>query len=63
MSRKHYEMIAAILNDLRIGAQLSAQGDDDVRRAVLTLANTFETDNSRFDRDRFIAACGYSQIA
>lgn len=61
MTRKHYEMIAATLNGLRRSAE-SPEQHAEVKRTVLALAATFKRDNSRFDRARFIAACGYSEI-
>lgn len=61
MTRKHYEMIAATLNGLRENAE-SPEQRSEVKRTVLSLANTFERDNARFDRTRFLTACGYSEI-
>ena len=49
MTRKHYKMVAAAV------ANMVERAD---RWLVANLlANTFENDNPRFDRDRFIAAC------
>ena len=49
MTRKHFEMVAAAVANIvkRSDRWLMAN----------TLANSFENDNPRFDRDKFIAAC------
>ena len=61
MTKKHYEAIAAIINDETITMQhedgdtsLVLWKDDTVRR----LTDYFATDNPRFDRARFLEACG-----
>ena len=61
MTRKHYEMIATTLNELREDAETNEQRKE-AKRAALYLAATFELDNVRFDRARFLEACGYSEI-
>ena len=49
MTRNHFEMVAAAV------ANITMRSD---RWLVANmLANSFENDNSRFDRDKFIAAC------
>ena len=49
MTRKHYKMVAAAV------ANMVERSD---RWLVANLlADTFENDNPRFDRDKFIAAC------
>ena len=49
MTRNHYKMVAAAV------ANMVERSD---RWLVANLlANTFENDNPRFDRDKFIAAC------
>ena len=49
MTRKHYEMVACAVASIvkRADRWLMAN----------TLANSFENDNPRFDRDKLIAAC------
>ena len=49
MTRKHFKMVAAAV------AKMVERSD----RWLITnlLADSFENDNSRFDRDKFIAAC------
>ena len=49
MTRKHFEMVAAAVADIVNRA--------DRWMIANVLANNFENDNPRFDRDRFIAAC------
>ena len=49
MTRKHFEVVAAAV------AKITMRSD---RWLVAnTLANNFEIDNPRFNRDRFITAC------
>ena len=49
MTRKHFEIVAAAVSNIveRSERWLIAN----------MLANSFENDNPRFDRDKFIAAC------
>ena len=49
MTRKHYKMVAAAV------ANMVERSD----RWLITnlLADSFENDNPRFDRDKFITAC------
>jgi hypothetical protein len=56
MSRKDYEAIAAIIK----GARLYTSADDPVALIATALAAAFAQDNPRFDRARFLAACGVS---
>lgn len=60
LSRKHYEAVADILLDsANDGAEPTYDQHD---RAVLSvasrLADYFASDNERFDRGRFLKACG-----
>ena len=49
MTRKHFEVVAAAV------AEITTRSD---RWLIANkLANGFEKENPRFDRDRFIAAC------
>lgn len=59
MSRKDYQLIAAAIKD-------EVEHSNIVQREVLAfvairLASVFVLDNSRFDRKRFLAACGFNQ--
>lgn len=60
--RRHYEMIASSIGRTRmavnIGPKARMTGPAAVRLAAIDLAATFAADNSRFDRDRFLRACG-----
>ena len=49
MTRKHFEMVAAAVADI--------VNRPDRWMIANVLANNFENDNPRFDRDKFIAAC------
>lgn len=58
MSRKDYESLAAVIN----GERACAGGNKDRLRTASniarSMADVFKRDNSRFDRERFYAACG-----
>lgn len=65
MTRKDYEVIAAVLKELRRSRPYSDEGMDEpeTRPAVLAdvalhLSIIFKEDNARFDRTRFLKACG-----
>ncbi len=52
MTRKDYVMIAEV-----IATSWHASADSK-RDIAINLAEVFETDNPRFNRDRFLSACG-----
>jgi hypothetical protein len=54
MSRKDYELIAACLANAPQGADPEA----DRASVALAFALEMELDNPRFDRERFLTACG-----
>ena len=60
MTRKDYELIAAAIHRTgmasRIGKRKSAE--QAIRLAAIDLAANLEHDNPRFDRNRFLKACG-----
>jgi hypothetical protein len=55
MSRKDYEKIAGLLDALRSSGECDNCTLEEVARG---LAVIFHVDNPRFDRDRFMEACG-----
>lgn len=58
MTRKDYVMIAETLADLM--ADFNNGGDDTISLTLVAveLAETLAKDNPRFDRARFLTACG-----
>lgn len=64
LSRKHYKAIAEIIKtqkdlaDIFAGKEFATQRIDDVATG---LADHFAKDNPRFDRERFLAACGLTE--
>jgi hypothetical protein len=62
MTRKDYELIAKSLwlvyNPDSLASRERAAYDEGVKVTILTLADALASDNSRFDRDRFLKACG-----
>lgn len=56
MSRKDYEKVAAIFAGDFATCATSAERYK-VRGLMLSLADVFQSDNPRFDRARFYAAC------
>jgi hypothetical protein len=58
MSRKDYAAIAAVFRKHHEGFPLSAVSSA-LGRGI---ADVLEADNSRFDRDKFYQACGFSAL-
>ena len=63
MTKKHFLAIARILNDAAL-INLTTAGEvavnSDTRwRIAASMATVFYQENPRFDRDRFLAACGF----
>lgn len=58
MTRKDYVLIADTLSNLM--KDFNNGGDDSVSLSLVAqeLADTLATDNPRFDRARFLTACG-----
>jgi hypothetical protein len=65
MSRKDYELIAACIHRSRMVKSLERdnkhrlQAIDGIKLVAIDLASTFAADNPNFDRERFMAACGF----
>jgi len=53
MTRKHFQMIADTINGSRDGGN-----EDTLRVLALTLCVEFKRENSRFNTERFLKACG-----
>jgi hypothetical protein len=74
MSKKDYEALAKIIShemqELRENGMNALSNRTPHRRACMSLLLTvaygmseaFEDDNSRFDEDRFMGACGFNYI-
>lgn len=68
MTKKDYEVIAYVINGRIENAKLSLHfgySDEDISHALNTLSDLadmmayeFSLDNSKFDRDKFLTACG-----
>lgn len=58
MSRKDYRLLAAAL--ARVVDDRTNDAET-ARAACAAIASTLATDNARFDRDRFMTACGVVQ--
>lgn len=61
MTRKDYILIAAALNEAREFSTIEERRYG-VERAALRLADAIGQDNPRFDRGRFLAACGLTEF-
>lgn len=59
MQRRHFELIAENIASARDEACGDASMIDGVLAVASHLAHAFEQTNDRFDRDRFIKACGF----
>lgn len=57
MTRKHYIEIARILSE-RHGVSPTIVEKATVRAIAYQMADMLKVDNSRFDRERFLSACG-----
>lgn len=55
MQRRHFELIAEILNNYATG---DAAQRETVRAIAEAFASRLARENARFDRDRFLRACG-----
>ena len=58
MSRKDFEAVAAAINTAWNSNQSSPEAQNGIRMAAFALAAKFADANPRFDRARFLAACG-----
>lgn len=60
-SRKHFETVASSISRTRMASTIGKkQTPEQVLRLVATdLAATFAAENPRFDRERFMKACGF----
>lgn len=65
MSKKHYEAIAAAFESALHVCRCGGAGYSDARAALIlaaeNVADAFGDDNPRFDRRRFLTACGFKQ--
>lgn len=67
MTKQHFEAIAAILRDRKIDGDYAMEIDQDWAKGVTAateataddLADYFKSINPRFDRTRFLTACGF----
>ena len=55
MTRKHFEMIA---NAIRVTKNTTEGDDAALRELALNLCVEFRRENSRFNANRFLEACG-----
>jgi hypothetical protein len=58
MTRKDYELIARAVKISGMSWEKGATPDTVIREVAGQLAYTLELENPRFDRARFLAACG-----
>lgn len=55
MSRKHFQALAAMVKDTFEAAEITTVGRDQL---AARLADFCAEQNERFDRNKFLAACG-----
>ena len=63
LTKQNYEAIAKIINRYSnkvYQSQKNCYGDPTIhtKNFIIVLSNYFEQDNSRFDRQKFLDACG-----
>jgi hypothetical protein len=65
MTRKHYQAMAESLRfahpSKHMDASTYGRAVEQWMRDVQSVADVFAADNSRFDRSRFLSACGLEQ--
>lgn len=62
MSKKHYNAIAAAIREEIDSSLPRGARDMAAKRIAVRLCETFMADNPRFDRDRFLTACGCPNV-
>ena len=58
MTRKHYEILAQAINNGIAGNTVAPEGD--VMAVVTEVASALKAENPRFDKVKFLKACGIS---
>jgi hypothetical protein len=61
VTRKHFEVIAAVINNYTGIPNQHVSPDAVLEQVARDLAREFKTFNPNFDRARFLAACGVEQ--
>lgn len=63
MTRQDYELIAQVFERQYEAASSLGEGDamEAIEDAAFDMATAFEASNPRFDRKRFLAACGVTR--
>lgn len=56
--RRHYTTVANVLKTTSDQGQRQLFTSEDIRRLTLAFCEIFTVDNPRFDRVRFLQACG-----
>lgn len=59
MTRKHYQAIANIVRELGGQKDIGVDGQSALFAMTRKLADMMEEENPRFDRARFVRACGF----
>lgn len=62
ITRKHYKKIAEVIREEADAMGGNIGGYAAVTSLALTLADVFAEDNPRFDKQRFMKACGWITI-
>jgi len=60
MTKKDYEKIAKVIHGQKVRYMFDAQSQAVVYDLAEAIANSLAQDNPRFDRERFLKACGVS---
>ena len=61
-SKRHYEWLARFWNSEQIALGADLDGLDDWTGVVLSMADKLELDNPRFNRAKFLKACGMEPV-
>lgn len=63
MTKKHFEAIAGLLKSVEFACRVSPDEKAEARHRLLckSFADLFSEENPRFDRARFLKACGVTE--
>lgn len=62
MTKKDYQIIASVINDIISGGALCMDNEEDCRDFVRQFAEKLQAENPRFNREIFAKACGVEDI-
>lgn len=58
MTRKDYKLIAGVLSDIETQADAYFTATETIEKTAMLFASRLKLENSRFDKQKFLDACG-----